>query len=412
MGQRRSSFRASGQLPWLRYTALGSGVLVATLLVVSLIYFGVDALVGRDQPADSRETAAVVTPNQALVPAVSTNNSRLRGGLPADSVPSVVRRPERTQPVRRSDPVPSIGRRNVPLPAREADLPTRVARTPPRSPAPADSTAVPVPQSDLPASVARTLDRPSTPSPPPEPVGVPVTVPRPVVAAPEPAGVPVTAPRPVIAAPALAEDRFDLLISVVDPEAKILSNVALTLSPGSLTADTNERGEWLFEGLAPGIYDITASLETYYPFAGTVDVDAGRARDVARTETIELVSTNIPAREEQARLDIGVTLEGYRLAFERLDAASLLTVFPSAPIEGIQTQFDRIEDYETYEFTPPEFMQLDVVEGTATVQLELKRKFELKVGGTQEPDDVDAEFVLTQQTEGEPWLISEVQYFR
>ena len=412
MGQTRPSLRASGQSPWLRHTALGGGVIAATLLVVSLIYFGVDALVGRDQPADSREARPIVTPNQPLVPAVSTNNSRQSVGRAADPMPSAVQRSDPTPAVRRSDPVPSVGRRNVPSPVPEADLQTSVARTPRRSPGPADSTVAPVAQIDLPASVARTLGLASTSSPAPEPAGVPVTAPRPVVAAPEPAGVPVTVSRPVVAAPALAEDRFDLLISVVDPEANVLSNVAVTLSPGSLTADTNERGEWLFEGLAPGIYDITASLETYYPFAGTVDVDAGRARDVARTETVELVSTNLPAREEQARVDIGVTLDGYRLAFERLDAASLLTVFPAAPIEGIRTQFDRIEDYETYAFTPLEFMQLDVDEGTATVQVIVKRKFELKVGGTQEPDDVDAEFTLTQQTEGDPWLISEVRYFR
>jgi|TARA_B100001971_G_C18084592_1_gene480170 hypothetical protein len=207
----------------------------------------------------------------------------------------------------------------------------------------------------------------------------------------------------------------------VDAEESVLAGVAITLSPGDFTEETNERGEWEFEGLPPGEYQITASRDGYYDVDRTVQVDVGLAERL--TEEIVLTPTPVldtevlvgwwnqaKADAEQAKADVTLTLEEYSSAYKDLDTDGIQEVYPEAPIDGIQRHFDSVNSYEAYDFTPPEFTALDVTAGTATVEATLQRKFDARVGGAQEPDETDVEITFVRQDDSGRWLISEVRF--
>ncbi|HJN46875.1 MAG TPA: carboxypeptidase-like regulatory domain-containing protein [Vicinamibacterales bacterium] len=349
---------------WLRYAGLGVGVLVVTVATIGLIYLGVNAMlspdeiVGAEDPAPAAEPARQPVPEAPARPAPEPEPIR----RPAPE-PEPIRRPPEPEPIRPPAPEPE----------------------PPPPPAP-------------------------EPEPPPRPAPEPAPPPRPTPV-PEP-----TPPRP-----SPASSPVDLLVRVVDAEESVLAGVAITLSPGDFTEETNERGEWEFEGLPPGEYQITASRDGYYDVDRTVQVDVGLAERL--TEEIVLTPTPVldtevlvgwwnqaKADAEQAKADVTLTLEEYSSAYKDLDTDGIQEVYPEAPIDGIQRHFDSVNSYEAYDFTPPEFTALDVTAGTATVEATLQRKFDARVGGAQEPDETDVEITFVRQDDSGRWLISEVRF--
>ena len=343
---------------WLRATGIGLGVLAATAATIGLIYLGVDALLGRDDIPERQAAQAEPAADGARsrFPEREPSAATLPGAEP--TAPPLVE----PAPMRREPPTPP--------PVREPEPPRRPAP----QPAPPRSRAAPVPSRRAEPPVEAPL------STPPRELGA-------------------TAPEP-------STEPVDLLVRVVDPENAVLGGVALSLTPGAQQRETNERGEWVFERLVPGAYQITATLEDYFPIDVTVEVGAGRGEEAARAEVLTLRPTNRAAREEQAKIDIAAMFEDYGKAYMDLDPDALLEVYPTAKIESIREHFQGVKSYEAYTFTPPEFTALDVDEGTATVDVTLQRKFEPRVGRPQEPDDQDFEFSLVKPAEVGRWLVS------
>ena len=336
----RMASRSGPQPPWFRYAGLGVGALALILVGAALF------------------TYLVSDPPRPVTDVVSNPSPLAR--QPVDPLPSPVEPPP--------PPVDLRPPRVDPSPPRVAPSPPPVAPPSPRvAPSPPPVDPVP-PQVDGDGDAEEHESQSTEDEEPPAP-----------------------------------SMRVDLLVTVVDATEKdVLSGVLVTLNPGGFTAETNANGRWLFEGLAPGQYQVTASRESHFTYNDTVDVDAGRGDDDVEIELIPLPDPRIA--EEAAEAEIRITVEEYRSAFEDLDLEGVKAVYPDAPERSLSNQFSNIENL-TFTFAPLEFTALNVDAGTATVAVKITRKQELKVGPDQDLEYDAVIFLLRRDSE---WFIADI----
>jgi hypothetical protein len=106
------------------------------------------------------------------------------------------------------------------------------------------------------------------------------------------------------------------------------------------------------------------------------------------------------------------TLNAYRDAYGRMDEDDIRRVFPAIP-SSIREQLRQLKSVE-FAFTgEPEFQDLNLPGGTATVNIGVKRVFEAKVGGAQKPAESRATFKLRRLgLDSDQWTIDEVRYHK
>ena len=106
------------------------------------------------------------------------------------------------------------------------------------------------------------------------------------------------------------------------------------------------------------------------------------------------------------------TLNAYRDAHTRMDEDDVRRVYPAVPA-SIRQQFRQLKSVEFVFTGEPEFQDLNLPGGTATVVIGVKRVFEAKVGGAQKPAESRATFKLHRLgSDSDQWTIDDVRYHK
>jgi serine/threonine protein kinase len=106
------------------------------------------------------------------------------------------------------------------------------------------------------------------------------------------------------------------------------------------------------------------------------------------------------------------TLNAYRDAYSRMDEDGIRRVFPSVP-PSIREQLRQLKSVEFVFTGEPEFPELNLPGGTATVIIGVKRVFEAKVGAAQKPAESRATIKLHRLgPDSDQWTIDHVRYHK
>ena len=106
------------------------------------------------------------------------------------------------------------------------------------------------------------------------------------------------------------------------------------------------------------------------------------------------------------------TLNAYRDAHTRMDEDDVRRVYPAVPA-SIRQQFRQLKSVEFVFTGDPEYPELNLPSGTATVVIGVKRVFEAKVGSKQKPAEGRATFKLHRLgPDSDQWTIDDVRYHK
>jgi hypothetical protein len=106
------------------------------------------------------------------------------------------------------------------------------------------------------------------------------------------------------------------------------------------------------------------------------------------------------------------TLNAYRNAHSRMDEQGVRRVWPTVPAT-IRQQFTQFKSIEFVFTSEPEFEELNLPGGTATVVIGVKRVFEAKVGSKQKPEESRATIKVRRLgPDSDTWTIDAVRYHK
>ena len=111
--------------------------------------------------------------------------------------------------------------------------------------------------------------------------------------------------------------------------------------------------------------------------------------------------------EVTAKEKIQDLLAEYCAAYDKLALEALRLVYPKAP----NILRDQFRQYKTMQCTftgPPEYKELDAINGTAKLEVGVKQAYELRVGG-EKTSNVVATMILNRPEGRGPWVIEDAQ---
>lgn len=115
---------------------------------------------------------------------------------------------------------------------------------------------------------------------------------------------------------------------VTDPSHAVVQNARIVITPGNLTARSNELGEFVVPGLAQGSYTINVTSVGFEALSKTVEVTAGQGASVELVLTVSL-------NHEEIVVSAGTGKDLVQAVNEELDAPNIVQVMPESQIVSL-----------------------------------------------------------------------------